>query len=163
MYLLPTPSKPTPQAVRGAPQARELLAAAEAAERAANSDSEEERMRAVMLVLQYKEQLKLGLLQQQMQRIAPTHRAQDRLALEVDGDYFGRVEARVPKDLAWHLMQQKNFGQEGFYSDEGMRDLKKAYPQVRVNTISGKTVVASRQADARKRVVFGRGTLVGVN
>lgn len=153
---------PAPQ--RNNPMAKELLAAAAAAEQAATATNEEEQMRAVMTVFAHKEAVKLALVNQQLQAVAATHRGQDRLALEVDGDYFGRVEARVPQELAWHLLQQRNFGQEGFYSDEGMRDLVKAYPQCRVNTISGKTVVASRQADARrKRVVFGRGTLPAVN
>jgi hypothetical protein len=58
-----------------------------------------------------------------------------------DGQEFGRVEARIPRAAFFQLLQQKNFGYEGMMSDEGMRDLLKAFPQCRVQTVSGKLVV----------------------
>ena len=147
----------TPQA---GPTTQQFLAAAEAADLAANAQSPEEEMRAVMKVWEHKEAIQLALLNQRLQRVAATHRDQERLPLRDDGDDIGRVEARIPKRLFWHLQQQKNFGWDGFTDNGGMKDFLKAFPQCRVKTVSGKiTSGYTGQGSPRRRVIFGRGTL----
>jgi len=148
---------------RATPPARELLAAAAACDRAAAARSPEEEMHAVMAVWQHQETIRLALLARQMNRVAATHRAQDRLPLRAEGDDFGRVEARIPKRLFFHLVQQRNFGLDGFCDTGGMQDFLKAYPQCRVNTISGRTVSGPggqrEPRPARRRWHFARNTL----
>lgn len=141
-------------------RARDLLAAADACDRAAEAASPEQQARAVMEVLAHQETIKIGLMTARVQRIAGSHSDQVRRPLSAEGDDFGRVEARVPKDLLFHLSQQPNFGWDGLYSDEGMKDLLKAFPQCRVRTESGKLQVGygSKRAP-RSRVQFGRGTI----
>ena len=62
----------------------------------------------------------------------------ERMPLRDGGDDWATVEASIPAKHLFQLMQQKNFGYEGLMSDEGMRDLLKAYPQFRVKTVSGR-------------------------
>ena len=62
----------------------------------------------------------------------------ERLPLRDGRDDYATVEASIPAKHLFQLMQQKNFGYEGLMSDEGMRDLLKAYPQFRVKTVSGR-------------------------
>lgn len=144
----------------------DLLAAAEAAEMAANAETDQQEMAAVMEVMRHKEAIQIGLIQSRMQRCSQSPHAHERLPLREDGDDIGKVEARIPRELFFHLMQQKNFGWEGLTSDEGMRDLMKAHPVCRVKTVSGKTTVSAYvpkggTSARRKRqgVVFGRGTM----
>lgn len=152
-----------PQGASTGVQASQLLAAADACERAADAGSPEAQARAVMEVLAAKETIKIGLMNARLNRIATTHRGQERRPLSVDGDDFGQVQARVPKDLLFHLSQQPNFGWDALYSDEGMKDLLKAFPQCRVETRSGKIQVGygSRTSTTPRKTaaVFGRGTL----
>ncbi len=145
---------------------QKLLAAAQACELAAEAPAgSEQELRAVYAVLQQREAMQIGLIQSEMGKLSGPLPGHERLPLRDEGYDFGEVEARVPKKLFWHLMQQKNFGWDGFTSDEGMRDLLKAYPACRTKTVSGKTTVAvtshlgkgSRRAAGR--VNFGRGTL----
>lgn len=147
-------------------QASQLLAAADAADRAAAATTPQEEMRAVMGVLAHKEAIQMGLIGARMNRLSQAPRAIERLPLRDGGDDFGRVEARIPVDLFFHLMQQKNFGWDGMASDEGMRDLLKTHPACRVKTVSGKITVGYRgesgnqESGKRKAgVTFGRGTL----
>jgi hypothetical protein len=58
------------------------------------------------------------------------------LPLNDGSDDYGRVIARIPKTAFFQLIKQKNFGYEGMMSDEGMKDIFKAFPQCRVKTIS---------------------------
>jgi hypothetical protein len=132
-----------------------LIAAADAADRAANATTPQAEYRAVMDVLAHREAMQIGLMTAQMQSLSNA-RSEERLPLRDDGDDIGRVEARIPKALAFHLLQQKNFGWDGLTSDEGMRDLLKTHPACRVKTISGKTTVGYRRPVS---AVFGRGTL----
>lgn len=142
---------------------QKLLAAAQAAEIAAAADTPEAEMRAVMAVWEHKEAIQIGLITERMQRLSQTPHVHERLPLVADGDDFGRVEARIPKDLFFHLAQQRNFGMDGFTSDEGMRDLLQTHPACKVKTISGKTTVGytgGAQRSARPtRAVFGPGTM----
>lgn len=147
------PPAPTPRNI----QSRDLLAAAAAADLAGNAASIQEERRAVMEVLRHREAIQIGLMQAKMNRISQTPRTQERLPVREDGDDIGVVEARIPRELFFHLLQQKNFGWEGLTSDEGMRDLKKTHPVCAVKTVSGKTTVGWRRPSG---VNFGRGTLV---
>lgn len=166
MYLLNTETsgrpgpRPSPQGARPSVQAKDLLAAARAAERASEAVTPEQQMRAVSEVLAHQEAIQIGLMNAQIGRISTSYR-DARLPLRVDGDDFGTVEARIPKDLFFHLGQQKNFGFDGFYDKGGMKDFLKAFPQCQVKTVSGKCTVGAARGDARptRRVVFGRGTL----
>lgn len=144
---------------RRGPSTEELLAAADAADRAADAGTAQEEMRAVLEVLAHKETIRLALLAQKMNRIAASHRDQERLPLRDDGDDIGRVEARIPSELFWHLQQQNNFGMDGFTDNGGMKDFLTAYPQCRVKTVSGKIQSGYGSKPARRRMVFGRGTL----
>jgi hypothetical protein len=144
-----------------------MLAAARAADMAANARNEQEEMAAVMAVMAEREAIQLAMMNLNLKRIAESHRDQERLPLRDGRDDYGRVEARIPKELFFHLMHQRNVGWEGLTSDEGMRDVLKAFPACRVKTVSGKTVVgygargAGREARGERRgAVFGRGTLV---
>ena len=140
-----------------------LLAAANAADMAANAETPQEEMRAVMEVLAHKEALQIGLIGAQMAKLPGSSR-EERLPLREGGDDIGRVESRIHKRLFFHLMQQKNFGWEGLTSDEGQRDLRKTHPACFPKTVSGKTTVpvgASFTNNFRRKAgfVFGRGTL----
>lgn len=129
--------------------------AAAVCDRAAEAVGTEHEMREMMQVLRHMEEIQIALTNQAIARVAQTPRVQERRALAHEGDEFGRIEASIPKDLAFGLMNQKNFGYEGLMSDEGMRDLHKAYPFTKVKTVSGKTQVGYRKPG----VTFGRGTL----
>lgn len=144
------------------PTARELLEAAAACDRAADARTAQEERNAVFAVMAHQETIQIGLLQAQLGRLAQTAHAHERLPLREGGDDVGRVESRIPKGLFFHLMKQKNFGWEGLTSDEGQRDIAKAFPFTRVKTVSGKLTVpvAWRGGRARKPAVnFGPGTL----
>lgn len=140
-------------------------AAAMAADRAAEAVGTERELSEMMTVLKYMEEIEIAMLNQRVNEISqsPTQ-VMERLPLREDGDDIGRIEARIPKNLAFRLMKQKNFGEDGFYSDEGLRDLLKAFPQYRVKTVSGKTTVgfgkgARGEGRGKSRVKFGRGVL----
>ena len=138
-----------------------LEAAAKAAELAAKAETPQEELRAVMEVFRHKEAIQIGLIGARMNRISQTPRNIERLPLREGGDDIGRVEARIPKGLFFHLMQQKNFGWDGMTSDEGMNDLLKTHPACRVKTVSGRIQVGYRGGRMKPgRVNFGRGTLV---
>lgn len=146
---------------KSTPLAAEMLAAAEAADRAADAPSPEEQARAVMDVFAHKEAVKLALMEAALRGISETRR-QECLPLRDEGDDFGQVEARIPKNLLFHLGQQRNLGWDGLYDDSGLKDVLKAYPHCRVKTVSGKTVVGWRGRDANapsRRVHFGPGTM----
>lgn len=145
-------------------ESKRLLAAARAADMAASATTEQEERRAVMEVLAHKEAIQIGLIQSRLARASQNPHLTERIPLRQDGDDIGRVEARIPKALFFHLMQQKNFGWDGLTSDEGMRDLLKAHPVCAVKTVSGKTTVGygdggRGRTRSQRRVNFGRGTL----
>ena len=145
-------------------ESQRLLAAARAADMAAKAQTPQEERRAVMEVLAHKEAIQIGLIQARMAKASQNPHLTERIPLRQDGDDIGRVEARIPKALFFHLMQQKNFGWEGMTSDEGMRDLLKTHPVCRVKTVSGKTVVGYGSGKrgltrSQRRVNFGRGTI----
>jgi len=146
------------------PRASDLLAAADACDRAAAARDPEEQARAVMAVWAHKETIQLALIARQMQRVAATPRGRERLPLRAEGDDYGRVEARIPKRLFFHLQQQRNFGWDGFCDHGGMKDFLKAYPQCKVETVSGRVVSGpgskpAPRSRARPRVHFGPNTL----
>lgn len=136
-------------------QTNPLLLAAEAAERAGNARSEQESMAAIMDIFRHKEAVEMVLMNRHINGIAGSHSDQERIPLRDDGDDFGRVEARIPKKLFFHLMKQRNFGWDGFTNDEGIRDLHKAFPQTRIKTISGRTTVAAGPLPTRGRRKVG--------
>lgn len=138
-----------------------LLRAANAADQAAAAQTPEEERRAVMAVMREKEAMQIGHLYARLGRVSETPHQRERRPLTDDGDVIGVVEASIPADLLFRLGRQQNFGWDAIFSDEGMRDLKKAHPFIAVTTVSGKTTIsmssrASRRAPA---AVFGRGTL----
>lgn len=135
-------------------------AAAAAAERAANARNADEERDAVYSILKHKEEIQIATTNMAVNRLSGPLPGSDRLPLMEDGHEFGRVVARVPKALYFGLMHQKNFGHDGFCSDEGIKDLHKAFPCTRVNTVSGKIVSGYGTKSApRRRVNFGRGTM----
>ena len=140
-----------------------LLSAARAAEMAAKAETPQQELKALMEVLAHKEEIQLGVFAAQLQGLPGSSR-EERLPLREGGDDIGRIESRIPKHIFFHLLQQKNFGADGLASDEGQRDLKKAYPAFFPKTVSGKTTVpvtASLGGTCRRKsgVIFGRGTL----
>jgi len=147
-----------------------LLAAADACDRAAEAQTPEEDIRSFLEICRYKEEISIALINADLQRIAATHRHQERLPLREDGEDTGRLTHRIPKKLFFHLAQQRNFGLDGFYDNGGLKDFSKAYPQTTVKTVSGKAKVGwmpanaergKRNAERRKgRIHFARGTLV---
>lgn len=152
-----------PQGARGTIQAKELLAAAAAAEAAADAQTPAEQAAAVARVLAHQEAIQIGLMNAHVRRISEQHQT-EALPLREDGDDFGQIAARIPRDLFFHLAQQRNMGWDGLYTDEGLRDVLKAFPQCRVKTVSGKiTSGYGSKLSPRQRVKFGRGTLAGVN
>lgn len=50
---------------------------------------------------------------------------------------IGRVGARIPKELYFHLLGQNNFGKAGLDSEDGIKDVLKAFPACRVKEVSG--------------------------
>ena len=132
-----------------------LLRAAEAADMAAEAETPQEELHAVMAVLAHQETIRLGLISAQMARL-PDRSREERLPLRESGDDIGIVESRIPKRLFFHLLQQKNFGYEGLTSDEGIKDLRKTHPACFPKTVSGKIMSGYRRKVAAK---FGRGTL----
>lgn len=141
-----------------------LLAAANACDRAADAVGTESEMAEIMKVLAHREQMQQALVVAEVSRYAQTSmRQEERLPLRDDGDDFGRIEARIPKKLFFGLLKQKNFGHDGFCSNEGMRDFAKQYPQFMVKTVSGKTTVSGFRAKRKCGVNFGRGTMTFAN
>lgn len=148
----------------------DFAAAADAAERAANSPEGQAERAAVYAILHHLEEIQIALANQALQRCSGPPPGHERLPLRAEGDDFGRVEARIPKALFFGLMQQKNFGYAGLTDSSGVKDLLKAYPQCRVKTVSGKTTVGytgesaklkaqSSNVRTRGRVYFAPGTL----
>lgn len=135
-----------------------LLRAANAADQAAEAVTPEAERAAVMAVMREQEALQIGLMYAQLNRVSATPHLQERLPVCDDGDVIGVVEARIPEDLLFRLGQQKNFGWEGIFSDEGQRDIRKAHPFTEVKTVSGKTI-SGYGSKRTGRVQFGRGTM----
>lgn len=131
--------------------ASELIQAADACDAAANATSQQEEMRAMMSVFRHQEALQIGMIAARMNRLSSVPYAHERIPLRDDGDDIGRVESRIPKEMFFHLLKQKNFGWEGLTSDEGQRDIAKAHPAVRVKTISGK-ITSGYTGQNRRRV-----------
>lgn len=142
-------------------RAQDLLAAAEACMQAADAADVQTERRAAFEIAQHQETIRLGLIRARHERLSQTPHVCQRLPLRIDGEDYGRVEARIPKEEFWHLVQQQNFGYEGFLDDGGLRDLLKTRPACRVQTISGRTTIGWRApaAPPPRRVQFGRGTL----
>ena len=118
--------------------ADELIAAADACEAAANAADRQAELRAQMEIIRHQETIQMGLIAARMNRLSQTPHRIERLPLRDDGDDIGRVQSSIPKGLFFHLLHQKNFGWEGLCSDEGQRDIAKAYPATQVKTVSGK-------------------------
>lgn len=146
-----------------APSKGELNAAAVAAEYAANATTIEQEMQAMTQLMQHQNALQVGLAATRMAQFSNPAPGHERLPLLDEGHEFGRVVARVPEDLYYSLYYQKDFGPDGFHSDEGIRDLNKHFPVCRTKTVSGKTVVGWTPDKTRARrsgnVNFGRGTI----
>lgn len=141
----------------------ELLAAAEAAEAVANAQTPEEQRAADMAVMRHMEAVRIGMMYANLNRVSDTPHLTERLPVRDDGDDIGVIEARIPAELYFRLLKQKNFGEEGMHSDEGIRDIQKAHPFTKVKTVSGKLQVGfGSKATPVRRVNFGRGTLTGV-
>ena len=137
-----------------------LLEAANACDRAAAAVGTEAEMVEVMRVLRHREAMQIVLTNAKVNRVATTAmRQKELLPLREGGDDYARVEARIPRGLLYGLMHQKNFGYDGFMSDEGLRDFAKSYPQFMVKTVSGKKVFGYRGRSRKSRVNFGRGTM----
>jgi hypothetical protein len=136
-----------------------LLEAAKQCDRAAAACGTPGEMVEIMRVLQHREAIQIATANAKINRVAKTSmRQKELLPLRDDGDDFGRIEARIPKDLFYGLMQQGNFGHDGFMSDDGMRDFAKEYPQFMVKTVTGKTT-AGYGTKRKPGVTFGRGTM----
>jgi hypothetical protein len=144
-----------------------MLKAAQAAELAANApEGSPEARRAEMAAMAELERLQIAAINEKMSRLSQTPRVTERLPLRDDGHDFGRVESRIPRDLFFHLLKQKNMGWDGLASAEGQRDILKAYPACAVKTVSSQTSFGytgspktASQRRSNRGVVFGRGTL----
>lgn len=143
--------------------------AAEAADRAAAAGTLQEEQAAVYAVLKYREEIQIALTNVALAKCSGPMPKHERLPLrDENGDDYGEVLARVPKALFFGLRNQKNFGEDGFTDDGGLKDLLKAFPACRVKTVSGRTTVGWRakaeigKAESRnlkRRFRFDRGTL----
>lgn len=143
---------------------RDLLQAANACERAATAADVQEERRAVMDVIAHEHAISVGLMQAKLAKLAAlnmTGRQEERLPLRQDGEDWGYIESRIPADVFFHLLKQRNFGWDGLRSDDGQKELRAAYPVMSPKTISGKTVVGwkPKERRARRGVHFARGTL----
>jgi len=93
-----------------------------------------EELRALVLNLVARQRRNCAIQTQRLNSAAAGfHEA---LPLNDGSDDYGRVIARIPKTAFFQLLKQDNFGYEGMLSDEGMRDIFKAFPQCKVKTIS---------------------------
>lgn len=82
------------------------------------------------------------------------------LPLRDGGEDFAIVEANVPSAVAMAIETDPRFGPDYLKDPAGMKDFLKYHPQCRVKTVSGKiTSGYGSKTPARRRVVFGRGTL----
>jgi hypothetical protein len=156
-----------PSAISGQSSAPEpdFLAAARAADQAADAQTREEEMRAVFAVLQHKEAIQIALTNHAIKSLGGPPPGAERLPLRDGNDDYGEVVARVPEALYFGLLQQRNFGPEGFECDEGLRDLHDSMPFTRVKTVSGRASISmyvphTDQRSVPGRVHFGPGTLV---
>lgn len=120
---------------------QDLLAAAEVAEFAAEAQTAEQQMAAMTQVLQYQRAIQIGLTAARMNRLGNAPANNERLPLLDDGHEFGRVAARIPEDLFWTLYHQRDFGREGLFSEDGLKDVLRDFPMCRVKTVSGKITV----------------------
>lgn len=137
-----------------------LLRAANAADAAAAAETPEQERAAVMAVMREKEAMRIGMMYAQLGRISESPHLQERLPVRDEGDDIGVVEASIPAELFFRLGLQKNFGWDGWHSDEGIRDVLKAHPFCKVKTVSGKTTVSMASPSRRAPgVTFGRGTM----
>ena len=134
-----------------------LLAGARAAELAATAQTPEQERAAVMEVMRQREAIAIGMMYSRIQRMSETPHRRECLPLRDEGDDIGQVEARLPAEFVMRLAKQKNFGMEGLFSDEGMRDMLKAIPSAAVKTVSGKTVVGWKPTEVRGERAEGRG------
>jgi hypothetical protein len=129
----------------------ELEAAAIACDFAANATTAEEEMQAMTQILRHQRAIQLTLAAQDLSRYGGPPPDHERLPIRDDGDDIGFVVARIPEKLYWGLYFQKDFGPEGFTSDEGLRDITKHFPVCRTKTISGKTSTGWRANSAASR------------
>lgn len=130
---------------------------------AADAGDEQQQRQAAMAVAAHQETIRLGLIAAQHRRISHTHE-HERMPLRIEGEDYGRVLARIPKEEFWHLVQQRNFGYEGFLDEGGLNDFLSTRPGCRVKTISGKTTVGYGSKAARRgRVHFAPGTMQWAN
>lgn len=139
------------------------MEAAEVCERAAKATNQEQEMAAAYAVMQNRIVQQTLQIQSAAAKIGGLLPGHERKPLSVDGDDIGIVEARVPAKLFYHLVQQKNFGLDGFYSDEGIRDLHKGYGFTKVKHVSAKPTFSfsrgGRWDGAKGRVNFGANVL----
>jgi hypothetical protein len=135
--------------------------AAQAMDRAAAAGSLQEEQAAVFDALRYKEEIQIALCNRALARCGGPLPLTTRLPIkDENGEDCARVEARVPKLLYHGLRNQKNFGEDGFTDDSGMKDFLKSYPQCRVKTVTGKTTVGyTGKSQNQPAAIFGRGTL----
>ncbi len=142
-----------------------FLAAAAVVDRAADAVGSPRELDEQMKALRYMEEIQIAMTNERINRGAATRaRQKELLPLRDEGDDFGRVEARIPEDLFFGLMHQRNFGLDGFTSDEGMRDFGKSFPQYICRTVSGKITVGygGRRTSARRRVNLARANFNGL-
>lgn len=141
------------------------------------ADIQAER-RAAFAIAQHQETIRIGLINARHQHLSQNPHPTERLPFRVEGDDYGYIAARIPKEEFWHFVQQRNFGYEGFLDQGGLKDFLKTRPACKVKTVSGKTTVGwmpkegtvgkkmgartagkMLAARSRRRVHFGRGTL----
>jgi hypothetical protein len=97
------------------------------------------------------EQARLMVLQRKLEA---TRNRPPRKALplrDTSGYDYGRVTDDIPEDLYFNLRGRKDFGPDGLKSDEGRKDILKSFPQLRVETVSGKTTVGWTPRRTAKR------------
>lgn len=93
-----------------------------------------EELKALVLNLVARQQRNCAVQTRRLAMVAPN--CQEALPLNDGSDDYGRVIARIPKTAFFQLLKQDNFGYEGMMSDEGMKDIFKAFPQCKVKTVS---------------------------
>jgi hypothetical protein len=146
-------------------QREELLSAAETCERLARSSSVQEERREMAKLIIHEHTIKAGLMAQKMKQLGGltlSGHEERRKPIQIEGQDWAYVESRMPAEMWWHLYKQPNYGWEGLRSDEGQRELRKAYPVLFPKQVTGKISVGWRNNPmTEKKVVvkFGPNTI----
>ncbi len=143
----------------------DLLTAAKNCEKYAKAETIQEERMAMADIVASEHIINAALMAKRMKQfggLTMTGRQEERRPIQVEGQDWAYVESRMPADIWWHLYKQKNYGWEGLKSNEGQKELRKAYPVFFPKQVSGKMQVGwtgNVSASKRVKVRFAPGTI----